>query len=467
LGLLDGSGNFIELKVAAAATRRNMAFSGPAPEANLQSQRAMQNLWAIVTGRGSGGYEQHWFPETMSRIIQHSLPTINPHYIPSFRQIPTRMDDFADEYPQAGETAHIIDQLAGLAYPAYTEQTKKKDFERLRKFVGDIIDDPDVAIEIPNDRSTVNVRTGDTFLPIEALGSGIHEVFMLASEVVLRSGSTILLEEPEVHLHPHLQRRFMRFIMDDTKNQFFITTHSATIIDTAGAQVFGVRSDGDGAHVRALVTSQDRFNACRELGFKASDLLQTNCVVWVEGPSDRIYIQSWISAVAPDLVEGLDYSIIFYGGKLLSHLSAEDREVEDFISILPLCRRAAMILDSDFSGSGQTLRATKLRVIEELRSVGGFSWVTAGREIENYYPHDDRETVVRAVHPTAARLTGNRNRYEKPLAFERADGSRSEQGFDKVAIARGLVGHSAIPIGQLDLQERLTGLVQFIRASNA
>ena len=47
-------------------------------------------------------------------------------------------------------------------------------------------------------------------------------------------------------------------------------------------------------------------------------ILQANCVVWVEGPSDRIYLKHWIEAVTSELIEGLHYSIMFYGGRLLS-----------------------------------------------------------------------------------------------------------------------------------------------------
>ena len=63
----------------------------------------------------------------------------------------------------------------------------------------------------------------------------------------------------------------------------------------------------------------------RSLGYRASDLLQANAIVWVEGPSDRIYLLHWLREVAPDLVEGVDFSIAFYGGALLKRLSgAED-----------------------------------------------------------------------------------------------------------------------------------------------
>lgn len=102
------------------------------------------------------------------------------------------------------------------------------------------------------------------------------------------------------------------------------------------------------------------------LGYRASDLLQCNAVIWVEGPSDRIYLNHWIRAVAPELVEGVDYSIMFYGGRLLSHLSADDSEVSDFISLRKLNRNVAVVIDSDRCSSRASINTTKQRVSAEL-----------------------------------------------------------------------------------------------------
>lgn len=464
LDLLDRSQNFIKLEVPTSSVAGGQFFTGAAPKTNQEVQQVFYRLWNITSSGSGGSFEQHWYREVINRITGRSLDAIDSYYIPSFRHIPTRMEEFADEFSQVAQGDHIIDRLAGLAYPSYAEQHKKEDFERLRRFVGLIIDDADVQIEIPNDRQTVNVRTGGSFLPIEALGSGIHEVFILASEIVSRPSQTILLEEPEAHLHPTLQRRFMQFIMDETKNQIFITTHSATIIDTPGANLFEVRFD-NGARVSPITTGQERFAACRELGFRASDLIQTNSVIWVEGPSDRIYVNAWLAAKAPHLKEGLHFSIMFYGGKLLSRLTAEEETLSDFIQLLPLCRKPAILIDSDKSGGNSAVRPTKLRIQSEFSSINAPCWITDGREIENYYSHADRTAAVNAVHENVVGLVGGHTRYDRPITFTRS-GNSQEVVADKIAVANYLTENAAVTVEAENFDQRLCELISYIETAN-
>lgn len=93
---------------------------------------------------------------------------------------------------------------------------------------------------------------------------------------------------------------------------------------------------------------------------------------------------------------------LFYGGKLLSHLSAlPPEEAQQAISLLRLNRNLIAIIDSDrrhLKGGRfrADINATKRRIIEEARSVGGYVWVTEGKEIENYLSENVLE-ACRAV----------------------------------------------------------------------
>lgn len=123
------------------------------------------------------------------------------------------------------------------------------------------------------------------------------------------------------------------------------------------------------------------------LGVKASDLLQSNGIIWVEGPSDRIYINKWLEMSSlGELHEGKDYQCVFYGGRLLSNLSLEDEE--DLINLMNVNRNAIIVLDSDKKNIKFPLNKTKKRILEEAEKNGIMTWVTKGREIENYIPEE-------------------------------------------------------------------------------
>lgn len=321
-------------------------------------------------------------------------------------------------------------------------------------------------MEIPHDRNTINVRLHGKSLPIEALGTGIHELIILASRAVLEENSVICIEEPELHFHPELQRQFMRFVNEQTSNQYFFTTHSAHIMDAVPCSVHRVYLEDGLSRVSSPITGNDRRDICHELGYRPSDLLQSNCVIWVEGPSDRIYVNHWIAAKAPELSEGLHYSIMFYGGALRSHLSAEDRILNDLIALLPINRFPILIMDSDKETQNGKLNASKTRIRDELTQSKRLCWVTSGREIESYIPRDTLFEAVRTVHKTAKALAATDVKFGKPLNYLYGkDATEAVKGFDKVGIAR-KVCETPANFSVLDLEKRVVEVIAYVRRAN-
>ncbi|NRD89817.1 hypothetical protein C8024_10665, partial [Sphingopyxis sp. BSNA05] len=278
------------------------------------AQHDVSRMWTSLTGTSGGSFEQHWYPGVGNEIVKAAALNLQPHYIKTFRLVSTRLAEFESEYPIASADGHLIDQLSELERPNWDQQQKKEDFANLESFVRELLEDDEVSIEIASNKTHIIVNANGRHIPLEALGSGIHEVFMLAAEIVLNKNSVILLEEPETHLHPALQKKLMMFLSRQNNSQFFITTHSNAIIDAEKASVFYVDQIDNRATVTPLLTNQEKYNVCRNLGYKASDLLQSNCVIWVEGPSDRIYLNDWIAKNNSALLEGIHYSIMFYGG---------------------------------------------------------------------------------------------------------------------------------------------------------
>ena len=82
------------------------------------------------------------------------------------------------------------------------------------------------ALRLVNERGvTISVRD---------VGFGVSQVLPVIVQSTLSKGNVILIEQPELHLHPRLQAElgslFARCIEEPQHNQFIIETHSEHLI---------------------------------------------------------------------------------------------------------------------------------------------------------------------------------------------------------------------------------------------
>lgn len=250
-------------------------------------------------------------------------------------------------------------------------------------------------------------------IPLSKSGSGLKTVILVLLNLLVAprmeghaSGRyTFAFEELENNLHPALLRRLLRYIRSyavDRNIPMFISTHSSTALDLFGtsddAQILHVLHDGRSARTQAVSAHFDRLGVVTELGAKPSDLLQANGVVWVEGPSDRVYVNHWISLCSGGtLREGIDYQCAFFGGSVLAKVTfgmEERKDEEELADLLRINPNVVVICDSDKTSRRARLKDRVQRVRREVGQIkSAHIWITSAKEIENYIPG----TVLAAV----------------------------------------------------------------------
>lgn len=332
----------------------------------------------------------------------------------------------------------------------------KRRWNKLQDFVREIMNDRSAAILVSHDSHEIAVKTADTdYLPLESLGTGLTELIILAAVVACNTDKIICIEEPEIHLHPALQARFIKYLLSDEANRFIVTTHSPTIINSSGVQVAHVSKNNGMSECHQLndmVLARDLLD---DLGARASDILQSNYVIWVEGPSDRTYVNYWIGKWAEEksvhLVEGIHYSVMLYGGKLLNALDASpDGSNEKLISLFRINTHFCILMDSDKKSKNTRLGKTKTRVIEECKQSGAMHWITWGSTIENYVPADVLATSIKTAHPSKRWNHDLGERFTCPLNFK-FEGTRSLTP-NKIAIAKLVCESGFNPLGDCSRQ---------------
>ena len=393
------------------------------------------------------------------------LPTVS--LIPTHRQITAPTD--ADHVNRIGHENDediagkgLIERLFMMMNPTndrFDDYTPR--LARINAFLQEITDEKNALIRIPHNKSRVEVQMSPNAKPygLADLGAGIHQIIIIAAAATAYSKRIICIEEPETNLHPILQRKLLAYLQNETDNQYFISTHSAHIIDMGYANTFRVTKIDDATHVNRVMSPSDRWVTCFDLGYKASDLVQSNCILWVEGPSDRLYLKHWLQLLDTLLIEGVHYSVMHYGGSLRAHVTASDEPLDDLVKLRSMNRNLIFVADSDKKKESNEITKTLARIKEEITKEGGIAWVTKGREMENYLD----ATIVNKV------IAGSSFNEVKQTPYgDMVPTNENGSEISKIDLAEKYLAESKDTIPDvLDLKERLAEVLQFIKKSNS
>jgi hypothetical protein len=172
----------------------------------------------------------------------------------------------------------------------------------------------------------------------------------------------------------------------DRQKQLFIASHSSVLINeflniSESASIYEfdsvvmeykqirLKNNGTGPFDEESIDAKGLFSKVTKvvsnthllldsLGCKGSDLLQANGVIWVEGPSDVVYIQKWLEMYSQEnylkkFTQGKDYEFQMFGGTLLDSLcfikmgNDQNEEYKKLVSIFSFSKNAFVVIDSD------------------------------------------------------------------------------------------------------------------------
>lgn len=208
-------------------------------------------------------------------------------------------------------------------------------------------------------------------------------------------GSLVLLDEPDRHLHPSLQRVMLDLVAQESKRlgtQTVIATHSSVLTNPElGARVNAKVATAARGRFESL---PDERRILDDLGVTSGDLVQANGIVWVEGPSDRIYLKKWLELYAsskgiPVPIERVHYSFVSYGGALMKHLTIAYGH-PDKVDIRRINRNFFIVIDSDLPAKNEeAVGGEKRRILLEAGQTEPASdvWITQYYTMENYLPN--------------------------------------------------------------------------------
>lgn len=169
----------------------------------------------------------------------------------------------------------------------------------------------------------LRVREGDFTISATELGEGIQNALVLAILQVFeerrKQGAILLIEEPEMFLHPQMQRSLYKTIREIGKtNQIIYTTHSPHFVTVPDYEdVVLVRKDADGTYVKRSdlpTDSKKREKLLKELDPERNELFFASRVLFVEGDTEKLALPEYANRLGLNL-DRAGASIVEVGGK--------------------------------------------------------------------------------------------------------------------------------------------------------
>lgn len=150
----------------------------------------------------------------------------------------------ADRHSAPFETKRVSTNLLwnpqGDNVMQFVSQMKKEQFEEVGKILSEIFDGATFKTDMPDGSSQVllyldSMDNGNDYRPVH-VGYGFSYVLsLIVAGIVSKEGETIIIENPEAHLHPTAQSHLMNWYLSYVIGkgvQVFVETHSDHIVNT-------------------------------------------------------------------------------------------------------------------------------------------------------------------------------------------------------------------------------------------
>lgn len=203
--------------------------------------------------------------------------------------------------------------------------------------------------------------------PIELAGTGFLQLIQIFCYVLLFGPGVLLIDEPDIHLHPDVQERLPAVLAEIARERdmkVVMTTHSPFIVRGApsDAKVYWLQ---DGAK-----NSEDRTAVELAIGWGAFG----KKIVFVSEDADLAFVRKLISQW-PDI----DRNVAFYPGSGFRNLptAAQAAELRD---VLGAKYKIVVHRDRDSLTDDEAERLT-----EEYKAAGVHLWLPAGSDVEAYF----------------------------------------------------------------------------------
>lgn len=337
---------FIEIEVTwITAERENLTFS-------VQLRyNSPQTIYAIPVG-GWGRFRE------LAGDVKKSKPSLLPTivYVPPFSGLED-VEEWRDDGPmrqQVGKAqpGRVLRNLLLRVWEKYSDDWSEIQEIVYRWFSVEL--QPPKYEHGVDTKITCEYKQGERTYDIISGGSGFHQTLTLLAFLFGYRPTTILLDEPDAHLHVNLQREILDYFKYfntkaiERNTQFLIATHAEEFIrGVSVSQIYSFLHQNKTPY-RVQSTPEIITAMADVANLEITQLRDSPIMLYVEGDSDERLLRAWSQVLE---LEGILGKVCFHfmrGGSKKDMKEYADRHFSGVKQIIPQAERF-ILFDYDSS----------------------------------------------------------------------------------------------------------------------
>jgi predicted ATPase len=317
------------------------------------------------------------FHNTHNVFFEKSNNNYRPILIPPKRTIESTVGIDSSQYGSYSPTGMgVVNRLFYLkSQDDY--QSEHKEYENiLKSFINVTGYEFSIIPKTDNKLLTrFSLRKEHVWYEASDCGMGLSDVLVILTFAYSPDNTFLLVDEPENHLHPDMQKRLINCLSEIKSKQFMFSTHSNVFLNPYVVDEIYYAEIEDGKV--KLNDETNRAQILNNLGYSTADNIVSDVLILTEGPTDipvLTKIFSWFELMQ-------NYNIKFWpmGGDIMDSLD---------LSVFSERNNVVVLLDKDPKSS--KIRTSVSRKCKEL---GIYCHRLQRYAIENYFTFEAIKSV--------------------------------------------------------------------------
>ncbi len=256
-------------------------------------------------------------------------------------------------------------------------RVKNHAISRVTKDIRNIFEFSNLDINASADAKTLKINANDNPYEMDDLGAGLAEFIIVLGNAAISKPSFILIDEPELHLHPTLQTDFLTSLAKYSTHGVMFATHSLGLARSVSDQIYSCQLKDNHSVVSKFDSTPNYIEFLGEMSFSAYKDMGYESILLVEGVTDVKVVQQFLRKLKKDH----KVVILPLGGNQL----AKGGVVSELSEFTRLSENIYALVDSERESEGGSAKQEREDFRADCAKLGFQVHLTERRATENYF----------------------------------------------------------------------------------